>query len=163
MAKLLEIYTTKDPKQMKVLRKISEAVSKEEISSTEFQSFLNDLIYTAQRVKTEEGYSAAGVAAIQVGVEKEVFCILREDSGEFEIMINPEIKILKKDLVTEVEACLSVPKKEGKVARYKKIKVKYLDRNGKVKKGTFSNMEAREIQHEFDHTQGILFTDKIVD
>ena len=163
MSKVLQIYTIEDKKEEQLLRKVSKEVKKDEILGKEFQLFLDDLILTAQKVKTTEGYSAAGLASIQVGIDKRVFCILKEESGEFEIMINPEIKLLKDEKVIDIEGCLSVPNKEGRVSRYKKIKVKYLDRNGKIKKGVFRNQEAREIQHEYDHLEGILFTDKLVD
>ncbi len=163
MSKILKIYTIEDPKQEAFLRKVSHTVTKEEIKTDKFQKFLDDLIYTAENVLTDDGYSAAGLSAIQVGVDKEVFCILKEDSSEFEIMINPEFKVIKNEKSVDIEGCLSVPHKEGNVSRFKKIKVKYLDRNGKVQKGIFSGQEAREIQHEYDHTQGILFIDKLED
>lgn len=163
MRKILKIYTIKDKKEEKVLRKVYKEVSKDEILSREFQLFLDDLLFTAQEVETEEGYSSAGLASIQVGVDKRVFCILKESSGEFELMINPEIKILNNDKVVDVEGCLSIPNFEGKVSRYKKVKVKYLDRKGKTHKGVYKNQEAREIQHENDHLDGILFTDKLSD
>lgn len=163
MSKTLKIYTIEDPKQKIFLRKVSKNVTKEEIKTDKFQKFLDDLIYTAENVLTDDGYSAAGLSAIQVGVDKEVFCILKEDSSEFEIMINPEFKVIKNEKSVDIEGCLSVPHKEGNVSRFKKIKVKYLDRNGKVQKGIFSGQEAREIQHEYDHTQGILFIDKLED
>jgi len=163
MSKILKIYTIDNPSQKNFLRKVSNTVTKEEIQTEEFQKFLDDLIYTAENVLTDDGYSAAGLSAVQVGVDKKVFCILKEDNGKFEIMINPEIKIVKKERLIDIEGCLSVPHKEGRVSRLKKIKVKYLDRNGKVQKGLFSGQEAREIQHEYDHTQGILFIDKLED
>ncbi len=163
MSNILKIYTIENLKEKNFLRKISKDVTKEEINSKEFQSFLDDLLYTAKKIVTQEGYSAAGLAAIQVGIDKKVFCILKEDINDFEIMINPKIKVINTTEVIGVEGCLSVPKKEGKVSRFKKIKVKYLDRDGKSLKGIFSNQEAREIQHEYDHTQGILFIDKLVD
>lgn len=163
MLKILEIYTIEDSKQKNFLRKTSRNVTLEEIHDKKFQAFLDNLLYTAENVLTDDGYSAAGLSAIQVGVDKKVFCFLKEDSKQFEIMINPEIKIIKDEKVIDIEGCLSVPHKEGRVSRFKKIKVKYLDRNGKVQKGTFSGQEAREIQHEFDHTQGVLFIDKLED
>ena len=163
MSKTLKIYTIENPSQEKFLRKVSSTVAKEEIQTEKFQGFLDDLIYSAENVLTDDGYSAAGLSAVQVGVDKKVFCILKEDNGKFEIMINPEIKIAKKEKLIDIEGCLSVPHKEGRVSRLKKIKVKYLDRNGKVQKGLFSGQEAREIQHEYDHTQGILFIDKLED
>lgn len=159
----LKIYTIKDKKEEEFLRQSSQDLTIEEIKSKEFQNFLKDLQFTAKNVLTEEGYSAAGLAAVQVGLHKNVFCILKEDSEEFEIIINPSIKILKDEKVLATEGCLSVPNREGRVARYKKIKVKYLDKEGKVKKNIFSNQEAREIQHEYDHTKGVLFIDKLAD
>lgn len=163
MSKILKIYTIGNPKERKFLRKASAEVTKEELISEEFQLFLDNLLYTAKKIVTQEGYSAAGLAAIQVGIDKKVFCILKEDSNDFEIMINPKIKVINSTEIIGVEGCLSVPKKEGKVSRFKKIKVKYQNRDGKNLKGIFSNQEAREIQHEYDHTEGVLFIDKLVD
>lgn len=163
MRKNLKIFTIKDKNEEEFLRESSQDISIEEIKSKEFQDFLEDLLFTAKNVSTEEGYSAAGLAAVQVGLHKNIFCILKESTEDFEIIINPSIKILKEEKVLGTEGCLSVPNKEGMVARYKKIKVKYLDREGKIKKNIFSNQEAREIQHEYDHTKGVLFIDKLVD
>lgn len=163
MNKCLKIYTIENEKEKKFLRETSKDVSLEEITTKEFQSFVDDLIYTAGNVLTQEGYSAAGLAAVQIGIHKNVFCILREDSHSFEVMINPSIKVLKNEKIIGLEACLSIPNFEGKVPRDKKIKVKYLDRNGKTRKEIFSNQEAREVQHEYDHTRGVLFIDKLVD
>lgn len=163
MTKILKIYTIEAKNEEEFLRRVSKEVSKDEILNKEFQLFLDDLLITAQEVKTTDGYSAAGLAAIQVGVDKRVFCILKENDGAFEIMINPEIKIFNDEKIIGIEGCLSVPAKEGRVSRYKKIKVKYLDRNGKIRKAVFRNQEAREIQHEYDHLEGILFTDKLSD
>ena len=92
MRKILKIYTIKDKKEEKVLRKVSKEVSKDEILSREFQLFLDNLLFTAQKVETEEGYSSAGLASIQVGVDKRVFCILNESDAEFELMINLKLK-----------------------------------------------------------------------
>jgi len=161
--KILKIYTIEDKKEEELLRKVSKEVSKSEILSKEFQIFLDDLLFTAQEVKTQEGYSAAGLASIQVGIDKRVFCILKEDSGEFEIMINPEFKPINDERFIDLEGCLSIPNREGRVSRFKKVKVKYLDRKGKIRKAVFRNQEAREIQHEYDHLEGVLFTDKLSD
>lgn len=163
MSEILKVYTIEDKKEEKFLRKVSKEVDKDEIKSKEFQTFLDNLIYTAKETVTEEGYLAAGLAAIQLGVDKKVFCILKEDRNDFLVLINPEFKPINDSLVRGIEGCLSIPRREGYVLRYKKIKVKYLDRDGKVRKEIFSNQEAREVQHEYDHTQGVLFIDKLVD
>ena len=161
MGKILKIYTVEDKKEEKFLREISKDVSKEEIKSNEFQSFLDDLLFTAQNVTTLEGYIAAGLAAVQVGKHYKVFCILQEDGKNFYLMINPKIEILSTLQSDEKEGCLSIPGVEKPVRRFKKIRVTYLDREGEKMKKVFTEYEAREIQHEYDHTQGILFTDRI--
>lgn len=157
MLKILEVDNKKD---LEILRTVSKKVDPEDIKDPSFQQFLDDLIYTVQNTETEEGWDAAGLAAVQVGKPIKVFCILR-DSGEFEVMINPEIKEITKDTYTDTEACLSIPHRTGEVERFRKIKISYLDREGNRKRERFSNWEAREIQHEYDHLKGVLFTDKL--
>ena len=78
-------------------------------------------------------------------------------------MINP--KILKKSLFKEwdEEGCLSVPGFFGQVKRHKKITLEYLDANGKLQRLDAEGFFARIIQHEIDHLNGILFTDKAKD
>jgi len=61
---------------------------------------------------------------------------------------------------TSEEGCLSVPNVYGKVSRYKKIKVKAIDENGKPLEFIAKNFFAKIIQHEIDHLNGILFIDK---
>ena len=162
MANILKILQIDNTKELNILRMTSKEVNEKDIKDSSFQQFLDDLIYTAEEIQTVEGYRAAGLAAIQVGNPVRVFCILK-DNNEFQIMINPQIKKITEDTSIESEACLSIPKKEGYVQRYKKIKVTYLNREGERKRERFTNWEAREIQHEYDHLEGILFTDKIID
>ncbi len=161
MAKKLPILQSNNKEDLKKLRTVSKPVSIEDIKSESFQSFLDDLIYTAQNTQTEEGWDTAGLAAIQVGQPVRVFCFLKE-SGDFEVMINPEIKEISPNTDIQVEACLSIPKTVGKVKRFKKIKATYYDRNGNKRKDRFSGWESREIQHEYDHLEGILFTDLLI-
>jgi len=162
MAKKLRILQSNNKEDLKILRTISKEVNPNDIQNLSFQSFLDNLIYTARKTETEEGYRVVGLAAIQVGKDIRAFCYLK-DNDEFEVMINPEIKVIKENLVIGTEACLSIPNKTGNVPRYKKIKVTYTDREGNRKKERFSNWEAREILHEYDHLEGVLFTDKTID
>lgn len=161
MKKMFKIYTTEDKKEEKFLRESSIDVSLELLKSKEFQNFLDNFIYTAKTITTQEGFIAAGLAAVQVGKHYNVLCILREKEREFEIMINPKMEILSTVIISEREGCLSVPKIERKIPRFKKVKVRYLDRDGNTKKGVFSDFEAIEVQHEYDHTKGILFIDRV--
>ncbi len=101
-----------------------------------------------------------GLAAPQIGVSKTV---LVYDIGRSGTMVNPRIIAHSEETEVGEEGCLSVPGVYGPVERYQWIVVEYRDINGKYKKEKFSGFDARVIQHEIDHLNGILFVDKVVD
>ena len=78
------------------------------------------------------------------------------------VLINPEI--IKTSAKTEIseEGCLSFPNMFGQVERFKKITVQTLGINNKEIKFEAKNLEARIIQHELDHLDGILFVDRLI-
>ena len=93
-----------------------------------------------------------GMAANMIGTLKNIIAI--NDNGDYILMYNPEI--IKSDGAYETEeGCLSL---DGvrKTKRYKKIKVRYLDRNFKIKIKTYEGFTAQIIQHEVDHLSGII-------
>ena len=161
MGKILKVYTVEDKDEEKFLREHSKDVTLEQLHSEKFQTFLDNLLFTVQNVETDEGYIAAGLAAVQVGEHYNVFCILKGDERDYEMFINPKMEILSTIQGFEKEACFSIPKREERVPRFRKIRLTYLNRKGEKQKKVFTDYEAREIQHEYDHTQGILFTDRI--
>lgn len=161
MGNTLKIFTIDNPKEEKVLRTVSKNVKLEEIFNPEFQKFLDQLLQTALTSEKQVGVQSAGISAPQVGKNLRVFYILKKDSDDFELFINPEVTIANMKQDIDWEGCLSVPGVEDAVSRYKKVKVTYLDREGKKHKAIFKGMEAREIQHELDHLDGILFIDRI--
>jgi peptide deformylase len=161
MNNTLRIFTINNPKEEKVLRTVSRQVKHDEISNPEFQKFLDQLLQTALTSEKQVGVQSAGISAPQVGKNLRVFYILRKDTENFELFINPEVTIASMKQDIDWEGCLSVPGVEDAVSRYKKVKVVYLDREGKKHKATFKGIEAREIQHELDHLDGILFIDRI--
>ena len=59
-----------------------------------------------------------------------------------------------------MEGCLSVPERMGKVERFEKVKIKYMDEKGEEKTLEAEDFLARIIQHEMDHLEGILYTDR---
>jgi peptide deformylase len=161
--KQLKIYTIEDPKEEKLLRKVSVDVDKDEILSDDFQEFLDNLLYTAKTSEEQVGVESGGISAPQVGVTKRVSYIFNYDTGEFEVLINPEVKNIGNKTDIDIEGCLSVPNVEDNVERYKKIKVKYIDREGNKINRRFAGLNARVVQHEVDHLDGVLFIDKIAD
>jgi len=110
---------------------------------------------------------SAALAAVQVDNMQRVV-IIRSDFDDkaerhFTPLINPEIVKFEGALIEDYEGCLSVGGVYGKVARYSKVRVKALDLEGKEVRFKAEGFLARVIQHEIDHTNGIVFIDHIRD
>jgi peptide deformylase len=128
----------------------------------ELQRFIRDLEATRQA-----GPGAVGIAAPQVGMQKRIVIVdvsnTRKpcDNHGHMIMINPEITEWD-GMVMGREGCLSVPDFTGNVIRAETIKLNYLDETGQRHDIESSGFEARAIQHEMDHLDGLLFLDRLV-
>lgn len=148
MTNILNIKTEPDPD----LRNSSSPVTNNNITSAEMKEFYQDMVET---MKTKDGI---GLAAPQVGENIRVIAI--KENNDSLILINP--KITKRSFAKEwgEEGCLSVPGTFGQVRRHKKVNCLYLDEQGKKRKMRTSDLTARILQHEIDHLDGILFTDK---
>lgn len=108
-----------------------------------------------------------GLAAVQVNIMKRIVIIRanQEDRTErsFITLINPKIiKVMGKPEY-DFEGCLSVRDIYGNVPRYPKVKIQALDADGKEFRITAEGFLARLLQHEIDHTNGVLFIDHIKD
>lgn len=157
MAKALRILTIEDEKDEEILRKKSTPVKKNEFNTDKMNKFLDNLLETAK--KSDE--PAGGIAASQVGINKNIFYLLNYDTDQWELFINPKVEPLSFAKTNMEESCLSVPNREEKVLRYKKVKISYQNREGENKIGKYSDLNAITIQHEKDHLEGILFIDRI--
>ena len=104
-----------------------------------------------------------GIAAPQVGILKRIICVQRFDKNAFpnEIYINPKIISYSEEKQECREGCLSIPDVREDVFRKPKITVSYLDENFEAHTESFDGLIARVIQHEYDHIEGVLFTDKL--
>lgn len=144
---LLQVREIGDP----VLRTKSSKIDK-------IDQKINNLIDNMfETMYVEDG---VGLAAPQVGILKRIAVVdIRE--GNKVILINPEIIEAEGKAVME-EGCLSIPGQTGEVIRNEKIKVRSLNRKGEEIEFEASGFEARAIQHEIDHLDGVLFVDKIV-
>jgi peptide deformylase len=101
----------------------------------------------------------AGLAAPQIGVGLRV-CVVKGDDNQIYQLVNPE---LVKGLGTQVgyEGCLSYPGWVGEVARFETVVVKGQNRKGRAVRIKSEGFTARAFQHELDHLDGILFTDRL--
>ena len=105
-----------------------------------------------------------GLAAIQIGVPKRVVTMdlsKKEDDHKPQIFINPEVIWKSAETSKYEEGCLSIPEFYEEVERPAQVKVKYLDIDGKEQEIEASGLLATCLQHEIDHTNGVLFIDYI--
>jgi peptide deformylase len=110
---------------------------------------------------------SAALAAVQIDNLSRVVIVRSDfdhkDNREFVTLINPEIVKFEGQKIADYEGCLSVNGYYGKVERYSKIRVKALDLDGREVRFKAEGFLARVIQHEIDHTNGIVFVDHIRD
>lgn len=111
--------------------------------------------------------TCAALAAVQIGVLERVV-VVRDDMQDlndksFSVFINPEIVKYLGDPEEKWEGCLSVDSVYGHVARYPKVKVKATNLEGKEVRLTATDFLAQVFQHEIDHTNGIVFVDRVDD
>jgi peptide deformylase len=119
---------------------------------------LPELIENLTRV-LKKHRNGAGLAAPQIGVSKRIF-IMKEVLGAFEVVINPDITGFGREKTREVEGCLSLPGVQMFITRYRVCDVTYTTPEGDVVTKTLKGKKARVFQHEYDHLQGVLITDR---
>ena len=135
---------------------------------------ISDMEETLVAQKDPEG---VGLAAPQVEVDLSIFIIKPTPDDEVEVFVNPKIikqetlsskpkiatKKGKKESKVKLEGCLSIPKIWGPIKRAEKILLEYENIKGEKKSEWFEGFKATIIQHEVDHLQGVLFTQRSVE
>lgn len=149
------IVTVPDP----VLRRKAQKVRQFDAN---LQQLIDDMIETMRAAP------GVGLAAPQVGVAQRVIVVeYGEDEDEDKpprlyVVVNPEIVEVSAETEMGVEGCLSIPDLVGEVERYRRIVVKGQNRRGQPIKLKLQGWVARIFQHEIDHLEGVLFTDRAV-
>lgn len=108
----------------------------------------------------ETMYAAEGVGLAAPQINQSLKIVILDDGNGLIELINPEILSHSDETEMGVEGCLSVPGYYGSVSRYKKIKVRALNRHGKTVVYEPEGFLARIFQHEIDHLYGTLFIEK---
>jgi peptide deformylase len=127
---------------------------------------IGDEIRTLVADMFETMYDAPGIglAAIQVGVPSRVIVMdlsKREAEAEPRVFINPEITGASEEQSLYEEGCLSIPDVHEDVERPARVKIRYLDLDGKPHEEDAEGLFSTCIQHEVDHLNGVLFIDHI--
>ncbi|MCL4155008.1 UNVERIFIED_CONTAM: hypothetical protein GTU68_049451 [Idotea baltica] len=134
-----------------VLKKVAKPIEKDHENFDELLKNMWDTMYNANGV---------GLAGPQVGKSIRIF-LDELKKGIKKVFINAEILEETGDSWAYEEGCLSIPQIRGDVERQKKIKIKYLDENFEEYVEEYEGINARVIQHEYDHIEGKLFTEKL--
>lgn len=169
-----------------VLRGVAQTVEVQRIAGAAFQELIDDLVET---MRSAQG---VGLAAPQVGVPWQVFVYevaaprpeagtpppdAPEEGGEggaggaatpgavipLHVLINPMLTPHAGELVYDWEGCLSIPDLRGLVPRHPAVRVRALDRRGEPVDYLAEGFEARIVQHEYDHLNGVVFLDRMRD
>ena len=135
-----------------ILRKKSKKV---EVIDEKITELIQDMIETLHK------YDGVGLAAVQVGILKQILIIQEAEDAPILVIINPEIVSQSGTQVVE-EGCLSFPNKFAKIERPEKIKVRALNEKGKKIEITGKGLLAQALIHEIDHLNGEVFIDKII-
>lgn len=148
------IYTYGQP----VLRKKAQRIPND--GSVDIEQLVADMFETM--------YAAHGVglAAPQIGLSQRIFVVdaasMEEGLQDFKkVFINPQIIEERGETWEFEEGCLSIPDIRERVARQAEITIEYYDQEWQHHRESYSGIAARIIQHEYDHIEGILFTDHI--
>jgi len=151
---LREIHTIPDP----VLRHKAHPVKQ---FDPELQALIDDMVETMRQAP------GVGLAAPQVGVSQRVIVVEYSKDDEDEeapkklyVVVNPELKVTDASPVKGVEGCLSLPGLLGEVERSQALTVKGLNRHGSPVRIKAAGWLARIFQHEVDHLDGVVFTDR---
>jgi len=153
---VLPIYTY----GQSVLRKPTEEI---DASYPNIKELINDMFETNQKA------DGCGLAAPQVGLSIRLFIVdgtlldkdYPECKGFKKVFINPQIIEKSEDTTNYEEGCLSLPGISERVVRPKTITIKYLDEYFNEHVETLTDFAARIVQHEYDHLEGHVFTDRI--
>lgn len=149
-----------------VLREPTKRLTLEELKSERVQTLIDDMIET---MRDADG---AGIAANQV-FEPVRVCVIEVRAPNprypykppipLTVLVNPELEPLTDETFDNYEGCLSVPDLRGLVKRHKRIRARWLDREGNEVVREISGVSAGTFQHECDHLDGKLFLDRVED
>ena len=153
------MYVTTMPGDSAVLRAQSKDLSAKELKSERLRKLIGKMLTTVQ----DPSQDGVGIAAPQVGINRRIVCVQRFDKeGEpFEAYVNVKLDSLWGEKERGPEGCLSLPGLRGYVSRYQSVLVSYIYRETlQPRKDTVHGYTAVIFQHECDHLDGILYTDR---
>lgn len=167
LSPLMKVFVITDKSDSLLLRRTTAELSNAELQSKAYETLCRRMVKTV----TDSTVDGVGIAGPQVGISRRVVAVQRYDKegAPFEVYPNIYIKEYSKETVPGREGCLSVPKStlseqqmKCGVLRSEWIIISYTDvKEMKTVQDTVKGYTARIFQHETDHLEGILYTDRI--
>lgn len=158
---LLKIYTIESEEETTILRAKSTELSERVISGSDYENLVTRMIQTV----SDTIVGGVGIAAPQVGINKRVVVVQRFDKPGEPFEAYPNIYILEysEGKRKGPEGCLSVPDQRYDVERSSSVVITYYDRQkGEMVTETIEGFTAVIFQHEVDHLDGIIYTDRVL-
>jgi peptide deformylase len=141
------------------LRTPAQPIPPGRIAEPEIQALIDDMVETMREA------NGVGLAATQVGEEVQLFVYQAAGPPEIplQVVINPLVTPQAREMSYDWEGCLSIPDLRGLVPRHPRVRVQGLDREGRPLDYGVAGFEARIVQHEYDHLNGVVFLDRMRD
>lgn len=156
---LMRVLTVFDKEDSLLLRNVSIDFTDRDLLGWDFKALAAKMLHTVQ----DPSQDGVGIAAPQVGLNRRVICVLRYDlpGKPFGVYPNARLDSLWGERLSGPEGCLSIPGWAGSVPRYQNIIVSYTDPETlQTVKERVEGYTAVIFQHEIDHLDGILYTDR---
>lgn len=138
----------------------------DEVTNTDFQDgtvtkLIKDLKNALQKYSVE-GFTPVAIAAPQIGVSKRIFIVMPPEDSDLPELVAVNPRIIKSSKKTKLmgEGCLSLPELYGEVYRHTNVTLRALNENGEEYERGAGDLLAQIFQHETDHLDGMLFTDR---
>lgn len=153
---MMKVIQITDPNELKILKSVSTDIDLKD----KLLPVLAQRMFLSMRNPANPGI---GIAAPQIGINKNVFWVQRFDKKDepFELYLNPKIIWRSQLLRKGMEGCLSIPDFSSEVLRNYTIKISYYDKEAQFHEEMIEGFTAVVFQHEYDHLNGILFTDRL--
>lgn len=166
---MLQIVSAPSPVLAKIAKPVPIKSGTVEKIDKSVQKFITNMKIALANTRDPQG---VGLAAPQVGKPLQIFIMQQTPKSPVTVYINPVVTPLgdamtpntkDNDGPVKLEGCLSLPRIWGTVSRYQKVKIEYLDEEGKRHTKTVGGFLAVIMQHEYDHLHGILFPKRVLE
>ncbi|MGN0190622.1 MAG: peptide deformylase [Candidatus Cryptobacteroides sp.] len=156
----MRVLNVEDHSDSLVLRKTSSFIPDAELNGEIFRTLSEKMIATV----TSPEQDGVGIAGPQIGISRRIVAVQRFDKAGEPFVVYPNIRIVatRGEKTCGPEGCLSVPVRRGEVPRFRDIDITYSVSAAKDTTETVTGFTAVIFQHECDHLDGILYTDRAV-